>query len=177
MIKFNDWYNEAIAKGIPDYSKLPACPCSIRCNKTSLCDLMFGYSGHYVPCLPPGWKLAPPVLAYPTLDRYHPGAKWDIRSFPGDPSQQCTYDEDFKLIESGPGVGTVGTVNAFPLWRLRHPGADVVPIEWILILQGAPLSDGCWFNKYLELRPANGGKPCEKTSQKHRDRWWNSSVF
>lgn len=71
--KFNNWYNEQTKNGKPDYSSLPACPCSIRCSKTSICDLLSGRSAHYVPCSPPGFALVPSV-AYPLyLQKFHPG--------------------------------------------------------------------------------------------------------
>lgn len=170
--KFNNWYNEQTKNGKPDYSSLPACPCSIRCSKTSICDLLSGRSAHYVPCSPPGFALVPSV-AYPLyLQKYHPGASWDLRS-EGSPAQQCTYDSDFNLITSGPCVGTVDNSNAYPPIVGNHRPEDVTPVDWIIELQGSPLAEGCWFNKYLDVRPVNGVKPCKKTSEKHRNRWWD----
>jgi hypothetical protein len=116
--------------------------------------------GYYVPCAPSGFYLAPQI-AYPFyLQRYQPGASWDLRSN-GSPSQQCTYDENFKLIETGAGVGTVDKSNSWPYLIGNHIGDDVTPVDWVLILQGEPLSRGCWFNMYLKVRPANGGKACQ----------------
>lgn len=100
------------------------------------------------------------------------GASWDLRS-EGSPAQQCTYDSDFNLITSGPCVGTVDNSNAYPPIVGNHRPEDVTPVDWIIELQGSTLAEGCWFNKYLDVRPVNGVKPCKKTSEKHRNRWWD----
>ena len=157
---FNDWYANETKNGLPDYSSLPACPCAIGCWRTVRCAYVEQDLGYYGPCAPSGFYLAPQI-AYPFyLQRYHPGASWDLRSN-GSPSQQCTYDENFKLIETGAGVGTVDKSNSWPYLIGNHKEDDVTPVDWVLILQGEPLSRGCWFNMYLKVRPANGGKACQ----------------
>ena len=71
------------------------------------------------------------------------------------------WDENFKLIETGAGVGTVDNSNSWPYLFGNQIEDDVTPVDWGLILQGQQLSHECWFNMYLKVRPSNGGKTCQ----------------
>ena len=144
--RFIDWFDEQMRLGKPNYGNAPDCPCSISCKK-DVCTSV-GPTGPNIQtidtvCAPNGWYIAPPV-GYPFyLERLHPGAVWDLRSNQV-PRTQCTYDNDGKLITTGPGIGTVDETDI----RHGHLPIDVTPVDWIITLEGGKLTEGCWFNMY-----------------------------
>lgn len=117
-------------------------------------------------CASPGWWLTPSPFRDWVVDRYYPGATYDLRmSGPwGAPATQCTYDSAGDLITTGVGVGTVDDINSWPPIIGGHRGADVDPVDNIIYLEGGSLKDGCWFRLYSSMRPLKNGNNCKQNS-------------
>ena len=153
--KFLDWYDGEVRKGVPNFTNLPQCPCSIKCDEACF-YMLNGKPGYHNICAPKGWSLGSPFF-YPTyLPVLHPGAVWDLRSDGGPPRTQCTYDANGNLITNGPGIGTVDT-EELP----GHYRKDVVPANYAIELNGGTLG-GCWFNMYKRMRPLMNGNKCSR---------------
>jgi hypothetical protein len=158
-LKFTTWYYEKH----PDFSGLDNCPCKLkRCTRTK-------YLGHgeiveetVFKSPSKKWTLINPI-AYPWyLQKYHPGASYDLRS-KGSPSQQCTYGSSGQLITHGIGAGTADRFNSNSAHG-EHMKSDVEPADWAMFLDGNPnkwpSDDGPCFKKYIEKRPINNGNNC-----------------
>jgi hypothetical protein len=142
------------------HANLPDCPCNISCTKRGVvCTGDFSsYEYEYeTVCAPSGFSLGWGITYPFYLQKYHPGACYDLRGI-GVPRTQCTYDCSGKLITEGPGIGTVDYEN-IPGGHLPY---DVDVVDEIIELEGGTLREGCWFELYKRLRPLKNGNNCEK---------------
>jgi len=110
------WYFELSFVPTETDSPLPACPCTL--GEIAL-DVVDAAGGRWVD------------ETALTLQNYHPGASRDIRWVPPANSsdrrgQQCTYDENGRLITSGLGAGTLDQVSP-GVDMLGHYASDVRP--------------------------------------------------
>ena len=92
-------------EGKPNYSKLQSCPCDISCRGFACAGVTVVEVDDI--CVPKGWRKVWAIWTPFYLDKYHPGAWFELRSSKGPPYTQCTYDKNGKLITTGPGIGTV----------------------------------------------------------------------
>ena len=103
------------------YDQLPWCPCEIT-------DELDGeVAGDGV------WRTSSTDRKWLT-SFFHPGACREARWGPdgGGPGQQCTYDEDDKLITSGLGAGSADVFSPIDAREtLKHFARDVVPLGFI----------------------------------------------
>jgi len=165
---FLDWYNDE--KADMDWlDDIPACPCSIMCSVTKTC-----WSGSRDPtpityvtseiCNPDSDIWSSPSSAWNIFNRfywtelwgsYHDGGHYEIRTLPRNHNghgNQCIYNSDGDLITTTPTAGTAD--KAAPGSGNGHHEHDVAPYECTQSLGDE------YVDKYFEVRPVNGGKPC-----------------
>ena len=152
------------------FNSLPDCPCTISDIGTAPGDWN---------CLEDGDSQSYPFNKW---RKYHPAARYQLRSrpgSPGDPGQQCVYDDDGKLITGGRSRGTVDYVSpiTFPLrfTLVPFPFVDaplVVPLPVPTEVDTLPGHrkhdvdpfDACDYagllHIYYHYRPSNNGNNC-----------------
>jgi RHS repeat-associated protein len=150
--KFDAWYAKEKARGIWwERMGIPRCPC--KCKKTMIkieCrdSIKEGNGGVYyreeeriefddsMSDFEKGqWKKPGPILK-PWVERFHPGAIYEMRSKDNaGSSNQCTYDKDCNLITEPPAMGTVDSVNPGRN-RGDHWDNDVYPVILAAYLDG-----------------------------------------
>jgi RHS repeat-associated protein len=164
--KFDKWYKQWKARK-NWWRDLPKCPCKINVE-TYEYNVCLDYSDQHTTVsiekisipddqIPKGdsvhsWN-PPTRILIPWVERFHPGAVFEMRSKGKGVSNQCTYDKDGKLITEPPAMGTVDA-SAPPGGKFDHWSTDV----YMVIL--AAYLDGMWIDGgtgYLDtLNPSNG---------------------
>lgn len=138
------------------YEELPDCPCNW--NQVSLGSNENDKTGRKGV-----WK----DDTHDYLQRYHPGAWRSIRWVPttGGSGQQCTYDEDGRLINKGLGAGTPDYVST----GFYHFLEDVIAFEGLFGYTEIYPFNTYPCELYFRLHPPNQGAykgdPCRFTNE------------
>jgi RHS repeat-associated protein len=155
------WATEQEAAGSAWLKGLPDCPCQLGgCSQFGLNFRLF-----FVPLeSSKAWNPDKKTWEDPSQSKhgYHPKAKWCMRSkIPANsasttPGQQCCYDSNGKLLNSGESAGTPDKVSPGAS-VLGHRSADVTPFN--------KCKAGGMLHKYFEHRRPNrginpDGSPC-----------------
>lgn len=133
---FEQWYLAEKARG-DWWNILPKCPQKISVEEKTTKNGSRLFLRNIFCEHPEKWE-APKRISIPHVEKFHPGAVYEMRSIPLDGhSNQATFDAEGNLITTAPAMGTVDIVSP-RISRRAHWFDDVVPI-----IVAAEL-DGMW---------------------------------
>jgi RHS repeat-associated protein len=164
---FMEWYSKEV-QDLSWTDEIPACPCSIMCTVKHRCfDRSTRSDKTWTTksiCNPApdiytdpdsAWNPTHKFFITELWGSYHDGGHYEIRTKSGKHGNQCIYDSDGNLITKIPTAGSADKVSPNST-EGSHMNEDVYPFDWAKVLGEA------YIRLYFEVRPVNGGKPCQQ---------------